>query len=341
MSFVSSIARHIDRIPLPDSVTALGVRSLVGRTSRILDAVPGERDAAFAGWMAERPVAEATEAANRQHYEVPAAFFGHVLGPQRKYSCCLYDRPGLDLAQAETRALDETVAHARLADGQSILELGCGWGALSLDIAAKFPCSQITAVSNSHSQRAHITNEAVRRGLNNLSIVTCDMNVFRPGLTFDRIVSVEMFEHMTNWPELLGRARTWLAPGGRMFIHIFTHRSTPYAFDAADKSDWIAQHFFTGGVMPSHGLIRQFDHLLRVEQEWRWSGAHYEKTALDWLRNYDRNRRAIAPILEATYGAEADIWRRRWRRFFLATAGLFGYAGGAEWGVSHYLLAPG
>jgi cyclopropane-fatty-acyl-phospholipid synthase len=291
--------------------------------------------------MTAFPIAAHTDAANEQHYELPAEFFGLVLGARRKYSCCLYGPQTRTLDEAEERALAEAAAHAGLADGQAVLELGCGWGSLSLWMAEHYPASRITAVSNSASQRLHIEGEAARRGLNNLRVVTADMNVFDPGQErFDRVVSVEMFEHMANWAGLLGRVRGWLKRDGRLFLHVFTHRSAPYRFDHGDKADWIAQHFFTGGIMPSHGLIRHFPAMFQVEEEWRWSGLHYERTALDWLDRFDAQRPAVERVLRETYGRDAKLWHRRWRLFFLATAGLFGHDGGREWGVSHYRLAP-
>jgi len=196
-------------------------------------------------------------------------------------------------------------------------------------------------VSNSANQGAFIREQAGARNLANLTVVTADMNAFGADAeVFDRIVSVEMFEHMANWRALLNRARGWLKPDGRLFIHVFTHRTTPYRFDVEDEADWIAQHFFTGGVMPSHDLVAQFPDLFRLEADWRWSGAHYQRTALDWLANYDSQAAAIRPILKDVYGDQALLWHRRWRLFFLATAGLFGHRGGVEWGVSHYRLAP-
>jgi cyclopropane-fatty-acyl-phospholipid synthase len=244
------------------------------------------------------------------------------------------------LAEAEQEALRRTVDHAGLADGQAVLELGCGWGSLSLWMAQRFPNSRITAVSNSSSQRDHIERMAAARGLGNLHILTADINGFEPQARFDRIVSVEMFEHMANWRALLARIRCWLEPDGRFFMHVFSHRNGAYLFDRADRHDWIAQHFFTGGVMPSHRLIRQFADLFEVEQEWRWSGTHYQRTALDWLARFDRRRDRIEAVLRDVYGSDTALWMRRWRWFFLATAGLFGYAGGSEWGVSHYRLRP-
>ena len=288
--------------------------------------------------MRNQPIARNTREANDQHYELPPEFFALCLGPQRKYSSCLYPTGTETLARAEELALLETMAHAGLEDGQHILELGCGWGSLSLAMAATFPAARITAVSNSAPQRRAIEALAAERGLTNLAVVTADMNEFATGETFDRVVSVEMFEHMSNWPELLGRIRTWLRPDGRLFLHVFSHRNVPYAFNHADRADWIAQHFFTGGIMPSHTLLRQFADLFTVEQEWRWSGIHYQRTAMDWLANFDRNIAAIRPILQGVYGDAMPMWTRRWRIFFLATAGLFGHAGGTDWGVSHALL---
>ena len=340
MSLVTVATNMIERVPFPDAVTSAGISFLVDRTRRKLVRNGGASEVDFAKLMARHPIAVRPDAANAQHYEVKSEFFGLVLGPHRKYSCCLYDSGADTLAEAEDRALAETAAHADLADGQTILELGCGWGSLSLWMAAKYPNAQITAVSNSHGQRAHIEATAAARGLGNLRIITADMNDFSIDRTFDRVVSVEMFEHMTNWQSLLRRVHGWLRPDGRLFMHVFSHRSAPYLFDMADKEDWIAQHFFTGGIMPSHGLIRHVADVFEVEADWRWGGEHYARTARDWLNNFDRNETAVVDVLRQVYGPEAGLWKRRWRLFFLATAGLFGHAGGAEWGVSHYRLRP-
>ncbi len=329
-----------ERLPLPDFMSRAGIATLVGRTDRKLRQRDVQPDGAFVREMAAYPVAEHTDAANQQHYEVPAAFFHQVLGARRKYSSCYYETPGTTLDQAEIRALELTVEHAGLRDGQRILELGCGWGSLSLFMAEKLPSCDIVSVSNSASQRAFIESEARKRGLSNLRVVTADMNSFTCEGGFDRIVSVEMFEHMANWSELLARARGWLRPEGRLFLHVFTHHAACYRFDVNDKSDWIAQHFFTGGLMPSRRLIHCFPELFSVEREWHWSGEHYRRTAEDWLVNFDRNLATIDPILENVYGADAALWRRRWRLFFLATSGLFGHASGEAWGVGHYLLRP-
>ena len=341
MSLVAAAIRAFEGAPLPDLVRRAAVEMLVGNARRGLADAPDDSTAAFARGMAAHPIAEQTDAANAQHYELPAAFFEHVLGPQLKYSCGLYASRGSDLAAAEEEALSETAAHAELADGQTILELGCGWGSLSLWMARALPKARITSVSNSRSQGAFIRARAAAQGLTNLTVVTADMNDFAAEAgAYDRIVSVEMFEHMANWRALLTRARSWLKPDGRMFIHVFTHRSTPYRFDLDDEADWIGQHFFSGGVMPSHDLLGQFPDLFEVEADWRWSGDHYRRTAEDWLANYDRNAREIGVVLHEVYGDQAVLWKRRWRLFFLATSGLFGHRGGAEWGVSHYRLRP-
>jgi cyclopropane-fatty-acyl-phospholipid synthase len=338
MSFVSRIIGTAERVPLPDLVIRAAIQRLCSRTATRLASGTVESDASFAGEMAARAVSEHAEAANVRHYEVPAAFFAHVLGPNRKYSSCFYKEPMTTLQEAEEEALRQTVAHADLADGQSILELGCGWGSLSLWMARQFPHGEITAVSNSQSQREYIEREARRRGLQNLRVITADINVFEPKRQFDRIVSVEMFEHIMNWRELMTRMQSWLAPEGRFFMHIFTHRSGAYLFNRTEGDDWIAQHFVTGGVMPSHHLIRQYSDLFEVEKEWRWSGVHYQRTALDWLGNFDVHRDEIEGILRSVYGSDTALWMRRWRWFLLATAGLFGYADGSEWGVSHYRM---
>ena len=330
----------VERTEIPDSITRAGIEYLVGRTKRKLARAKNE-ETAFATEMQRFPIATHTDEANQQHYEVPAAFFARVLGNRRKYSCCLYPTRETTLDEAELHALAETVDHAAIHDGQSILELGCGWGSLSLYMAESFPHARITSVSNSASQRQYIEQQAAERGLSNLTVVTADMNEYTTNARHDRIVSVEMFEHMSNWQELLKRARGWLKPDGRLFLHVFTHKDHSYRFDHSDPADWIANYFFTGGIMPAHDLPHRFPESFRVEQEWRWSGEHYRRTAMDWLANFDRQTEEIDAILTQVYGkSEARIWRRRWRLFFLATAGLFGHAGGDVWGVGHYLLAP-
>lgn len=340
MGLISSVLQSLEAAPLPDALVRAGVAHLVNATRRQLERAEPTAELDFAEAMGVRQVAEHADAANAQHYELPPEFFALCLGAQRKYSCAWYDDEATTLDQAEEAALARTAEMAQLADGQEILELGCGWGSLSLWMAARYPHARITAVSNSASQRTHIEAEARVRGFRNLSVITADMNHFVPAARFDRIVSVEMFEHMANWRALLGRVRGWLRPDGRLFVHVFSHRSTPYRFEVKDRGDWIAQHFFTGGIMPSHRLVARFPDLFELEADARWSGTHYQRTALHWLANYDRNIDRIEPVLRQVYGEAAPLWRRRWRLFFLATAGLFGCRGGEVWGVSHYRLRP-
>ena len=340
MSLVEHLITLTERAPLPDVATRTGIEFLVGRTRRQL-AIDDERTAQqFARDMALFPIALATQEANDQHYEIPARFFELILGQRRKYSCGFYDRDSSTLDEAEEAALALTAEHAGIANGQRILELGCGWGSLTLWIAEHFPGAHITAVSNSQSQRAYIMARADDLNLSNITVITADMNEFATEAQFDRVVSVEMFEHMSHWRDLLAKVSRWLKPNGRFFMHVFSHKKLPYRFDHADKSDWIAQHFFTGGIMPSHDLIQHFDDLVELEKSWRWSGRHYEKTARDWLANFDRNSAEIDVILQNVYGRDARLWKRRWRLFFLATMGLFGHSGGSEWGISHHLLRP-
>ena len=338
MGFVSTMMGTAERAPLPDVIVRAAVHQLCSRAATRLATGNAESDAWLADQMAARAIADRGPGADAPPPEVPAALFARMLGPNRKYSCCFYKEPASTLQEAEEEALRQTIEHADLADGQSILELGCGWGSLSLWMARQFPHAQVTAVSDSNAQREFIEDEAARRGLGNLNVVTSDINLFTPQARYDRIVCIEMFEHMLNWRGLMARLRTWLEPDGRFFLHVFTHRSGADLFDRTQKDDWIAQHLFTGGVMPSHHLIRQYADLFEVEKEWRWSGTHYQRTAQDWLQNFDGHRDEIERVLREFHGAETALWMRRWRWFLLATAGLFGHAGGSEWGVSQYRL---
>ncbi|MEO6363558.1 MAG: class I SAM-dependent methyltransferase, partial [Caldimonas sp.] len=293
---------------VPDGVVRLGIRRLLRERLNEIGDGDAERSAAigqaFADTLAKAPLALVPDKANEQHYEVPAAFFARVLGPHRKYSACWWPEGTATLAEAEAAALAATCERAGLSDGQQVLELGCGWGSLSLWMAERFPASRITALSNSHSQREFIVAEAARRGLGNLEVVTCDMNDFSPpaGARFDRVVSVEMFEHLRNWPGAFARVARWLAPGGRFFMHVFAHRSTPYAFEERDASDWMSRHFFSGGMMPSDDLALRFQADLRLVSRWRWSGRHYARTSEAWLANMDSGKAELWPLFEATYG---------------------------------------
>ncbi|MFC3711688.1 SAM-dependent methyltransferase [Sphingoaurantiacus capsulatus] len=339
MSLDALLSSIGERLPIPDFLTRAVIQSFVGRTNRKL-AAEGADTAAFAAAMTEQPIAVHTDAANRQHYEVPAELFVQTLGARLKYSSCLFPRPDMTLDEGEVAALAETCVHAKLEDGQEVLELGCGWGSLTLWMAEQYPASRITAVSNSASQRAYIEARAAERGLANVRIITADANVFEPDFAPDRIVSVEMFEHMSNWRALFTRLRGWLKADGLLFAHFFAHRHSPYRFDEGDESDWIAQHFFTGGIMPSETLASHFPDLFTVDEQWWWPGSHYARTARLWLENYDRNIDRITPVLKSTYGKDWRLWLRRWRLFFLATEGLFGHEGGDAWGVVHVRLKP-
>jgi cyclopropane-fatty-acyl-phospholipid synthase len=288
------------------------------------------------------PIALDTAAANEQHYELPTEFFQAVLGRHLKYSSCYFDAPTDSLDTAEARMLALTCERARLADGERILELGCGWGSLSLWMAAHYPRAQITGVSNSRSQKAFIDAEAARRGLANLTIITCDMNVlaFPADTQFDRVVSVEMFEHMRNYELLLARVASWMKPAATCFVHIFTHRQFAYPFEVKDADDWMARYFFTGGIMPSDDLLLYFQRDVALIDHWQLSGRHYQLTSDAWLANMDRQRPAIMPLMARTYGEPNQLkWWVYWRVFFMSCSELWGYAGGREWLVSHYLFA--
>ncbi len=328
---------------VPDTFIRAGIRRLLKQRLREIGAddidLAAALNEAFADQLWAAPVALLTEKANEQHYEVPAEFFARVLGRHRKYSSCWWPAGINTLDEAEAAALRASCEHAGLRDGQDILELGCGWGSLSLWMAEHYPHSQVTAISNSHSQRNFIEAEVASRGFKNLNVLTCDMNDFDINQRFDRIVSVEMFEHMRNWPELFHRVHGWLRPEGRFFMHVFTHRTTPYLFEERDASDWMSRHFFSGGMMPSDDLALRFQDDLKFLQRWRWDGTHYQRTANAWLMNMDRQRATLWPILEQTYGVEnAAQWWMRWRIFFMSCAELFGYERGQQWLVSHYLF---
>jgi cyclopropane-fatty-acyl-phospholipid synthase len=341
---VSNLALEwTERGMLPDAVVRAGIRRLLRQRLEEIGADDVARAAelgdAFVASLRDAPVAMLTDKANEQHYELPPAFFAAVLGGHRKYSSAWWPAGVNDLDAAEAAALQATCERAGLADGQQVLELGCGWGSLSLWMAERHPASRITSVSNSHAQRAFIQAEAMKRGLSNLQVITCDINGFDTDRRFDRIVSVEMFEHLRNWPEAFRRVRGWLRPDGRFFMHVFVHRSTPYAFEARDDSDWMSRHFFSGGMMPSDDLALRCQDDLRLLRQWRWDGTHYARTAEAWLANMDRRRDAVWRTLQQAYGPQhAGLWWTRWRLFFLSCAELFGHDKGQQWWVAHYLF---
>jgi cyclopropane-fatty-acyl-phospholipid synthase len=341
--------RLLERDLLPDAVIRFGIRRLLAE--RLRDERKGDVEAQQASLMQlverlrESPVAIATREANEQHYEVPTAFFEQVLGRHLKYSSCYYRGGVTSLDDAEAAMLGLTCERARLRDGEDILELGCGWGSLTLWMAAHFPDARITAVSNSRTQKQFIDARAAQRGLRNVEVITCDVNVleFPAERRFDRVVSVEMFEHVRNYETLLRRIAGWMRPQATLFVHIFTHKEFAYPFEVTGSGDgpgdWMSKHFFTGGIMPSDDLLLYFQSDLQLREHWHVPGVHYQKTAEAWLTRMDRARASLLPLFESTYGkADARKWWVCWRVFFMSCAELWGYRGGEEWLVSHYLF---
>jgi cyclopropane-fatty-acyl-phospholipid synthase len=331
------LQRIVDSGCVPEPVLRAGIRAVCALRLRQERRRPPDYRSALVAELRRSAIAIAPDAANAQHYEVPAGLFARVLGPHLKYSCAHWPA-GVDaLGAAEAAMLELTAARAGLADGQAVLDLGCGWGALTLWAAARFPRSRFTAISNSRSQRDHIAEQARQRGLSNVAVRVADVRSLElPAGAFDRVVSVEMFEHMRNYQALLRRIAGWLAPGGALFVHVFAHRRHAYPFEDAGASDWMAREFFTGGLMPSRDLLREFQDDLAITDQWWLDGNHYARTAEAWYGNLMAHRGELAELLGGRTRVE------RWRVFFLACAELFGFRGGREWGVAHYRFArPG
>lgn len=333
----------MERGLLPESVIRNGIRRLVSRQSarcsHEAESAGGERAAVerFARELRRRPVAPVPDLANVQHYELPAGFFMEVLGSHLKYSCCFWGDAAPDLDGAEQRMLDITIERAGIADGMEVLELGCGWGSLTIELGVRFPGCRITAVSNSALQKQTIERRAGENGIKNVTVLTADMNDFSTEMKFDRVVSIEMFEHMHNYERLMSRIAGWLKQDGKLFLHIFCHRAVPYFFETGGADDWMGRYFFTGGIMPSADLLLEFQEDLSLERQWLVSGTEYERTANAWAHRMDDNRGAIMSVLREHYGpGQARLWYRRWKVFFWACAETFGYDGGREWLVSHY-----
>jgi cyclopropane-fatty-acyl-phospholipid synthase len=337
----SAVIECIERGWMNDALTRRGIRYLCGkRLQQVKKLGPARQQLQeFVQRASAGPIAPLADKANEQHYEIPAEFFELVLGRRKKYSCCLYGQAE-GLNEAEVDALEATCQRAELVNGMSILELGCGWGSLTLWMAENYPNSQITAVSNSGSQRAFILEQAKMRGVDkNLTVITADMNDFDSADQFDRVVSVEMFEHMRNHQSLLEKVSQWLKPDGKLFVHIFCNKEFTYPFETEGASNWMGRYFFTGGIMPGEDLFAQYNRDLKVQRQWVWNGTHYERTSNDWLKNLDQNYNQVLGVLEEVYGKrDAKRWLNRWRVFFLACAELFGMQNGEQWYVAHYLF---
>ncbi|WP_330111108.1 cyclopropane-fatty-acyl-phospholipid synthase family protein [Methylophaga thalassica] len=326
----------------PDSLIRIGIRQLLKQ--RLKDEYAFEPDKLSQRkqhcieQLKRSPIAIETQAANEQHYEVPAEFYKEVLGKRFKYSGCYWTNSCLTLDDAEEAMLDIYLQRAELKNGQQILELGCGWGSLTIYMAEKLPFAKITAVSNSHSQRKYIEKQLHERGLSNVQVITCDVNELELDQQYDRVVSVEMFEHMRNYQRLFDKIAHWLKPQGKLFVHIFCHREVVYPFETEGDDNWMGRYFFTGGLMPSADTLLYFQSELSIEQQWLINGSHYQKTAEAWLENTDKNEANVLRLFQQVYGDEADTWLQRWRLFFMACAELFGFDNGNQWLVGHYLF---
>jgi cyclopropane-fatty-acyl-phospholipid synthase len=343
---ISHLIKAMETGTVPDSMIRFGIRQLSKK--RITEIKTGSIEAdeknrqIYIENLRAMPLAVHTKNANEQHYELPSDFFFYALGKHLKYSSCFWDETTSNLDEAESKALDITIKRAELIDGHKILELGCGWGSLTLEMGKRFPTSEITAVSNSSTQKKFIESEAIKRNLTNIRVLTKDLssveNFDFGHNSFDRVISVEMFEHFKNYEQLLLKISEVLSHEGKLFIHIFTHRHHSYPFEVEGEDNWMGKYFFTGGQMPAHDLLMSFQKNLYLEKTWIWDGTHYQKTSDAWLENMDKNKLSIMPLFQKAYGDNASIWFQRWRIFFMACAELFGYKNGQEWGVSHYLF---
>ncbi|MDB4835017.1 cyclopropane-fatty-acyl-phospholipid synthase family protein [Cyclobacteriaceae bacterium] len=333
----------VEKNIIPDWLIRLKIRHLL--KSRLRDEYEGSNEGRKERFMdlidelKSSPIAVNTIDANEQHYEVPTAFYQLVMGDHLKYSCGYWKDKQSDQNTSEKDMLEITTKRAELTDNQTILELGCGWGSLTLFMAEKYPGSNITAVSNSRTQKEFIDSKADERGLKNIEVITADMNDFEADKIYDRVVSVEMFEHMRNYQKLLLKVNQFLKDEGKLFVHIFSHKELSYKFEVKDDTDWMSKYFFTGGIMPSDHLFHYFNEDLLVKKHWTINGTHYEKTSNNWLARMDQNKERVMAIFKDTYGSShATKWWVYWRLFFMSCAELWGYNKGEEWVVSHYLF---
>ncbi|MBI9071521.1 MAG: class I SAM-dependent methyltransferase [Melioribacteraceae bacterium] len=328
---------------LPDSLIRFGIKRLLKQrlNSEHSGSVEEEKTKfmELINTLKKSPIAVNTADANEQHYEVPTQFYQYALGKNLKYSCGYWDKSTKTLDEAEDKMLELTCKRANIKDGESVLELGCGWGSLTLYMAKNFPNAKITALSNSATQREHILDEAKKLKLENVEIITADINDFSTDRKFDRVVSVEMFEHMRNYETLFNNISNWLKDNGELFVHIFSHKKYAYLFEVKDETDWMSKYFFTGGIMPSDNLLLYFAKKFEVANHWIVNGTHYQKTSEAWLSNMDKNKKSIVPLFEETYGKQnVNMWWAYWRIFFMSCAELWGFKNGKEWFVSHYLF---
>ena len=334
----------IEKGRLPDFIVRYCIRQLIKQRLKQEDSDNPELTSDsfnhFLKVLKQSPLAIETDAANQQHYEVDARFYSFALGQRKKYSSCYY-KNNESLDHAEENMLQLYSERGQFSDGQEILELGCGWGSLTLFLAQKFPQSQITALSNSHSQREYILNKAQQLKLTNIKIITEDINVFEIDKKFDRIVSIEMFEHVRNYQQLFEKIASWLKTDGLLFIHVFCHRYLMYPFIAEGSDNWMGKHFFSGGQMPAADTFLFFQKQLNIQQRWINNGKHYEKTSNHWLKNMDNNKLEVMEVFREIYGDDYELWFHRWRVFFMSCAELFGFNDGNEWLVSHYLFSKG
>lgn len=347
INLTSFLIQQAERRTLSDMLIRAGIRHLLRKRLKLLTRSPRrspeEQLQIFKQQLSKHAVTEETQAANEQHYELPPDFFKEVLGPNLKYSSALWWVDTKKLGEAEANMLDVSIERAGIADGMDILELGCGWGSLTFWMAKHFPNAKITAVTNSKLQADHIQHECASRAIENIRVVKTDVGTFEPNEQFDRIVSVEMLEHVRNYGTLFDRIYNWMRPGAKFFVHVFTHTDYPYLFETEDDTDWMAKYFFTGGTMPSHDLLPSFRGKLNLERDWEVNGTHYAKTLESWLQNIDDKESRVRAILSQCYPAnEVEIWIQRWRMFMMASAELFAFNKGRSWGVSHYVFSkPG